>query len=320
MHHSPMRIVSLLASATEIVYELGLGDQLVAISHECDFPPEALKKPRASRPRFDPQGLSSGGIDAAVRESMALHGSVYEVDADLLRMLAPDLILAQAVCEVCAVPTSLAETVAKALGTRPRILSLDCHTISDIIEAVVNVGEAAGVAVRAEMVAARLHVRLETVAARVRGAERPRVLAIEWLDPPFVPGHWAPEMVTLAGGQDLFGTPARPSRQMTWEALSGADPDVLLIMPCGYGLEQSRRDADRHADWLLAVAQRAVESGRAYVVDGSSYFNRSGPRMATGVEILGTLLHPERFPEIELEGKGELWEPSHQAHSFGGKT
>ncbi len=315
-----MRIASLLASATEIVYELGLGDRLVAISHECDYPPEALTKPRLSRPRFDPQGLSSGAIDAAVRESMALHGSVYEVDADLLLTLAPDLILSQAVCEVCAVPTSLAEAVSQALGRRPRILSLDCHTISDIIEAVINVGEAAGAPAQAEMVAAGLRLRLETVAERVRGAERPRVLAIEWLEPPFVPGHWAPEMVTLAGGVDLFGTPSHPSRQMSWEELSGADPDVLLIMPCGYGLAQSRRDADRHADRLLAVAPRAVESGRAYVVDGSAYFNRSGPRMATGVEILGTLLHPGRFPEIELEGKAESWEPSHQAHSFGGKT
>jgi iron complex transport system substrate-binding protein len=305
-----MRIASLLASATEIVYELGLADQLVAISHECDFPPDALKKPRLSRPRFDPAGLTSAGIDAAVRDAMATHGSVYEIDETLLAALEPDLILAQAVCEVCAVPSSLAETVAKMLDRRPRVLSLDSHTIADILDAVEQVGIAAGVPERADMLAAALRVRLDTVAGRVRHEERVKVLAIEWLDPPFVPGHWTPEMIELAGGVDLFGSHGKPSRQLAWEDLSGADPDALLIMPCGYGLEQSRADADRYADRLVSVAQRAVESGRAFVVDGSAYFNRSGPRMATGVEILGTLLHPDRFPEYDLSGKADVWQPA----------
>src|SRR6185436_15229461 len=171
-----MRIASLLASATEIVYELGLQDQLVAISHECDFPSDALSRPRLSHPRFDPSGLSSAAIDAAVRESMQRFGSVYEIDANLLRELQPDLILAQAVCEVCAVPTSLAETVSQVLGRKPRILSLDCHTIPDILNAVIEVGEAAGAADRAEAVAADLRGRMAAVASRVRGAEPKRVL------------------------------------------------------------------------------------------------------------------------------------------------
>lgn len=303
-----MKIASLLASATEIVYELGLDDQLVAISHECDYPAEALVKPRLSHPRFDPAKLTSAQIDAAVRECMAEYGSVYEIDADLLRSLNPDLILAQAVCEVCAVPTSLALTVSQALDRTPRILSLDSHTIVDILDAVILVAEAAGEATRGEAVAARLQSRLNAVAARVKGARRPRVLAIEWLEPPFVPGHWTPEMITLAGGVDLFGTPGRPSRQLTWDELGSADPDVLVIMPCGYGLSQSRADADRYAEQLHLVARRAIEAGRGYVVDGSAYFNRSGPRMATGVEILGAILHPERFPEYDLKDKAQGWE------------
>jgi iron complex transport system substrate-binding protein len=305
-----MRIASLLASATEIVYELGLGDQLVAISHECDYPPEALTKPRLSRPRFNPAGLSSAAIDAAVRDSMARHGSVYEIDADLLRRLNPDLILSQAVCEVCAVPTSLAETVSRILGARPRILSLDSHTIAGILDAVERTGEAAGEGARASALAGRLRARMDAVAHRVHGAEARRVLAIEWLEPPFVPGHWTPEMIGLAGGRDLFGKPGQPSRQVSWRDLAGSDPDILIVMPCGYGLSQSRADADRYADSLLGVASRAVESGRAYVVDGSAYFNRSGPRVAAGVEILGAILHPEWFPEYDLRGKAELWEPS----------
>jgi iron complex transport system substrate-binding protein len=238
---------------------------------------------------------------------MAEYGSVYEIDAELLRSLNPDLILAQAVCEVCAVPTSLAVTVSQTLAGAPRILSLDSHTVTDILDSVVRVGEAVGDRRRGEEAASRLRRRLDAVAARVGDSMRPKVMAVEWLDPPFVPGHWTPEMITLAGGVDLFGSPALPSRQLTWEALEGADPDILVVMPCGYGLSQARADADRYTDRLVSIAPRAIESGRAWVVDGSAYFNRSGPRMATGVEILGAILHPELFLEYDLTGKAEIW-------------
>lgn len=305
-----MRVASLLASATEIVYELGLERHLVAISHECDYPPAALTRPRLSRPRFNPAGMTSGEIDAAVREVMARDGSVYEIDTALLRELAPDVILSQAVCEVCAVPTSLAQTVARTLGTSPRVVSLDSHTIEDILRSVVVVADAMGDRERGVAVAAALRSRLDRVTESVRAAEVPRVLAIEWLDPPFVPGHWTPQMIAGAGGKDMFGETGRPSRQVSWDALAAADPDVLLIMPCGYDLERSRADAALQAERLVAVAPRAVEGGRAFVVDGSAYFNRSGPRMATGVEILGALLHPESFPGYDLSGKAEAWVPA----------
>ena len=302
-----MRIVSLLASATEIACELGLGGQLVGISHECDFPPAVLNRPRVSRARFDPSALSSGEIDAAVRDAMRAHGDVYEVDGALLRDLNPDLVLTQAVCHVCAVPTVLAEAVVKHLDRPPAVLSLDSHRVDDIYAAILAVGRAAGVEERAEGRVAALRSRVDAVRASVDGRVRPRVLAIEWLDPPFVPGHWTPEMIELAGGENIAGDAGHPSRQTTWPALEGLDPDAVVIMPCGYGLEHSMADAGRFAQHLERVAPRATESGRAFVVDGSAYFNRSGPRFVTGIEILGALLHPDQFPAFDLAGKATGW-------------
>jgi iron complex transport system substrate-binding protein len=304
-----MRIASLLASATEIAWALGLGDDIVAISHECDFPPEALDRPRVTRPRFNPEGLDSGEVDAAVREAMATSGSVYVIDEDALRRLRPDLVLTQAVCDVCAVPASAAERVVEALGAETVVLSLDAHTIAGILNSIRHVGEAAGVPERADRCLVELSIRLDRVRERVAGLPRPTVLGLEWLDPPFLPGHWVPEMVEIAGGVNLRGAAGKRSTEDRWEELSGLDPDVLLVMPCGYKLEAARRDADRHADRLMRVAPRAVREGRAFIVDASSYFNRSGPRIAYGVEILAALLHPERFAGAHLEGRAARWLP-----------
>ncbi len=300
-----MRIASLLASATETVWALGLGDSLVAISHECDYPPEALDRPRVSRPRFDSTGLSSRAIDAAVRDAMARHGTVYLLDEARLRAVRPDLILTQAVCQVCAVPTSLAEQAARVLESGASVVSLDVHTAADVLESIRVVGRAAGVPERAEEVVAGLERRLARIRRAVHGAERPGVLAVEWLHPPFVPGHWVPEMIELAGGRCLAGAVGRPSRQVSWDEIAELDPDALVIMPCGFGLDQSRAEAERHAEQLARVAGRAFESGRAFVVDGSSYFNRSGPRMVDGVEILAALLHPDRMTDVKLEGRAD---------------
>ena len=302
-----MRIASLLASGTEIAFALGLGDSVVGISHECDFPPDALGRPRLSRPRFDVAGRSSAEIDAALREARDRHGSVYELDEARLTALSPDLVLAQAVCEVCAVPTSLAVEAARAIGGEPRILSLDAHSVEDILACIQRVGEAAGAADRAATVTAAARERLTRVQDGVQEAQPLTVLAIEWLSPPFLPGHWVPEMVAMAGGRVLGAEAGRPSRQTNWDALADADPDALIIMPCGYDLDAARADADAHAEELHAVAPRAIAEGRAWVVDGSAYFNRSGPRVVDGVEILGRLLHPDRVPAIPLEGRAERW-------------
>ena len=287
-------IVSLLASGTEIVDAIGLGPRLVAISHECDFPESLLDRPRASRPRFDPEGLTSGQIDRAVRDVMLEHGSVYEIDGDLLEDLAPDIILTQAVCEVCAVPTRGVKQELAARGMDTAIVSLDAHTIDDILGSIDQVGAAAAAVQGARTARDRIEGRLGRVARSVADAAAPRVLAIEWLDPPFTPGHWVPEMVAGAGGVNLAGKAGRPSAQVRWEELAGLDPDVLVIMPCGYGLEAAAADADAVAARLAAVAPRAIDEGRAFVVDASAYFNRSGPRFVTGVEILAGLFHPDR--------------------------
>lgn len=303
------RIVSLLASGTEIVDALGLGERLVGISHECDHPAGLMDRPRVSRPRFDPAGLDSGAIDRAVRATMEEHGSVYAVDAERLAELRPSLILTQAVCEVCAVPTAgVRETVGR-LGLDAEVLSLDAHTLEDILGTIREVAGAAGVPERGDAAADRLAARIRRVEQAVDGARRPRVLAIEWLDPPFTPGHWVPEMIAAAGGDCLAGEAGARSLETTWDALTGLDPDVLLIMPCGYGLDASVADADRHARRLAAVAPRAIEQGRAWVVDGSSYFNRSGPRAVDGVEILAGLLHPDRWPQPGAAAARE-WRPA----------
>lgn len=301
------RIVSLLASATEILHVLDLDGRLVGISHECDYPPEALDRPRVSRPRFDPTGLDAAAIDREVRRAMQEHGSVYAVDADRLAALRPDLVLTQAVCEVCAVPTASAEAAVAAIEPAPQVLSLDAHDLDGILRSILEVGEAAGVSERAEAFVTRLRARIAAVRRRVAGRARPRVLALEWLDPPFAPGHWVPEMIEIAGGANLFGTPGQRSPQVEWSDLRGSDPDLLVVMPCGYGLEQARAEASAHADRLREVAGRAIDSGRAYAVDGSSYFNRSGPRVVDGLEILAALFHPDAFPDLALAGRAVRW-------------
>lgn len=309
---SDLRIASLLASGTEIACALGLEDSLVAISHECDHPPGLLDRPRVSRPRFDPEGLTSGEVDRAVRRTMAEHGSVYAIDAARLAELEPDLILTQAVCEVCAVPAPGVEDAVEERGLDARVLSLDAHTLDEILESMLLVGRAAGAeeAARREIEARR--ERLGTVRQAVEGAPRPRVLALEWLDPPFAPGHWVPEMVELAGGENLVGEAGAPSRELAWSDVTGLDPDALVVMPCGYELEASRRDADAFSQRLEEAAPRAIREGRAWAVDASAYFNRSGPRVVRGVEILAGLLHPDRFPEPGPP-EAERWEPAREA-------
>lgn len=300
-----MRIASLLASGTEIVCALGLEDHLVAISHECDYPERVLDRPRVSRPRFEPAGLSSGELDRAVRDAMRQHGSVYQLDTDRLQATRPDLILAQAVCEVCAVPTSLAREAAAALDGRAEVVSLDAHSIMGILESIRAVGGAAGAAAAAHELIASLKDRLARVDAAVADTSRPRVLAIEWLDPPFVPGHWTPEMIALAGGECVVGEPGVPSRQVSWDDLAGLDPDGLLVLPCGYKLDEARADCRAHAAALRAVAPRAFANGDVWVLNGSDYFNRSGPRFVDGVEILAAVLHPESDIAVDLVGKAE---------------
>ena len=274
------RIVSLLPSATEIVCALGLEDRLVGISHSCDFPRSITDRPRLTRPRTSLDGLSSGEIDAAVRAALHDYGSVYEIDVSAINRLEPDLVLTQGICDVCAVPESqvIASRVGTELGTE--VLSLDAHDLAAIFASIRDVGCATGAVERADDLIAGMQRRIAAVRARVAGKPRPRVLALEWLDPPYVPGHWVPELIEAAGGDLLAGIARRPSYRMDWTDLRALAPDIILIMPCGFNLDETRREAERYADRLRDIG------GRMHLLDASSYFSRSGPRVVDGLEIL----------------------------------
>ena len=303
-----MKIVSLLASATEVVCELGLQKELMGISHECDHPPEVLDRPRLSVPLFDPTDMSSGAIDQAVRDASSSGETLYEIDVEQLAEIAPHLVLTQAVCDVCAVPAQGAEEAVKEAGIPAQVLSLDAHSLRDILDSVTRVAEATGTTDRAEVILGKMKARMHEVSRAVAGAPRPRTLALEWLDPMFAPGHWVPEMIDLAGGECVVGEAKARSQQVRREELQDLDPDILLVMPCGYGLAAARRDAAAHAALLSELAPRAIEEGRAFVLDGSSYFNRSGPRVVEGIEILAGLLHPALF-SLPPGGAAATWEP-----------
>ncbi len=278
------RIVSLLPSATEIVCALGLEDRLVGISHSCDYPERIADRPRLTRPRASLEGLSSGEIDAAVRAALRHYGSVYEVDIDRLKALAPDLILTQGICDVCAVPEK--QVIASIAGTQ--ILTLDAHDLAAILSSIRDVGCATGAVEQAETLVAEMQRRISAVRARVAHRPRPRVLALEWLDPPYIPGHWVPELIAAAGGDLLAGTAGRPSYRMEWSELRALDPDVLLIMPCGFNLAETRREAERYADVLRGIAPPP----QVHLLDASAYFSRSGPRVVDGLEMLASAIFP----------------------------
>jgi iron complex transport system substrate-binding protein len=259
-----------------------LESHLVGISHSCDYPPSVNRLPRLSRPRANLDGLSSGEIDEAIRAALRDYGSVYEIDLRALAELEPDLILTQGICDVCAVPES--QVLASSAGAQ--VLTLDAHDLAAIFQSIRDVGCATGTVAEAEGLVAHMQRRIDAVRARVAGTPRPRVLALEWLDPPYVPGHWVPEMIDAAGGELLAGTARRPSYRMDWPELRALRPDVLLIMPCGFNLEETRREAEcpPHDDLLRQVG------GRVHLLDASSYFSRSGPRVVDGLEMLASAI------------------------------
>jgi iron complex transport system substrate-binding protein len=289
-----MRICSLLPSATEILYALGLADSVAGVTHECDFPPEAGKKPVLIQPRVD----ASAGPAELDRQVSALVGrgeSIYSVDAELIGSIAPDLIVTQDLCHVCAAsPEDLATALAR-LPRPPRVLTLAPRTLSDVWDDIRRIGEATGRAAEARLLAARLEARLAAVALAVgTSRERPRVLCLEWLDPPYVAGHWVPEMIAKAGGHDVLGRAGEPSFKVSWEEILATQPDVVVVMPCGYGVaraEEEFRLAGQPARWKDLPA---VRNGRVFAVDANSYFSRPGPRLADGVALLAQLFHPER--------------------------
>ncbi|HEX6152968.1 MAG TPA: cobalamin-binding protein [Solirubrobacterales bacterium] len=295
-----MRIVSLVPSATEMLFALGLGEDVVGVTHECDHPPAAAELPHLTATVL-PDGLDAAGIDAAVKEVVGEGRALYSLDEERLRELEPDLIVTQAVCAVCAVSYEDVVAVAARLPSRPAVLQQDPSTLGEVLDDVTRLGAAAGIEERAAATRRELEARLEAVRDAVAGAPRRRVLALEWLDPPFLGGHWVPEMIAIAGGEDVIGRPGQKSPQVEWSDLAGLDPDVAVAMPCGYYLDDSRAQALEHRERLDALGARQV-----FAVDAASTFSRPGPRLVDGVELLGHLLHPDRVEPPEAIGFAEL--------------
>lgn len=295
-----MRIASLVPSATEMLFALGLGESVVGVTHECDYPPAAAALPHLTATVL-PEGLSAGEIDAAVKEVVGEGRALYTLDEERLAALAPDLIVTQAVCEVCAVSYEDVVAVAARLPGRPEVVQQDPSTLGEVLEDVVRLGEAAGLAERGVDLRAELERRLDAVREAVAGAPRPRVLALEWLDPPFLGGHWIPEMIAVAGGEDVAGRAGEKSPQVEWEDLRGLDPEVIVAMPCGWYLDDSRAQALAHRDRLDQLG-----ANRLFAVDAASTFSRPGPRLVDGVELLGHLFHPELVPAPEGIGFAEV--------------
>ena len=288
-----MRICSLLPAATEILFGIGAGPDVVGVSHECDFPAEAALLPRLIRPRVDSYA-PPGEIDRQVRRLVERGESVYAVDGELLAGLAPDLIVTQELCHVCAAsPDDLAATLAR-LANPPRMISLTPSRLADVWNDIRRLGEAIGRRTQAERLAKELDARTRSIGEKTRNAPRPAVLCLEWLDPPYVGGHWVPEMVELAGGEPVLAKIGAPSVALEWGQVLASRPEAIVLMPCGYSLERTLAE---YATAKLPEGWNdlpAVRNGRVYGVDGNSYFSRSGPRLADGTAILARLIHPER--------------------------
>ena len=292
-----MRIVSLVPHATELLFALGLGDEVIAVTHECDYPPEATEREQVTRDTLPP-GLSAAEIDAAVRERTSQGQSIYELDEEALRSLEPDLIVTQALCPVCAVSYEDVATLAEEIPSQPHVITLDPHTLGEALGDVRTIAAATGRQEAGVELVRSAAERIDRVRLAVRAQPRVRVAALEWLDPVYAAGHWTPQMIELAGGEDATGASyaGEPSQVVSWEEVAAGRPQVVVVMPCGYDAARAREEAVSFASQLAALgAERVV------AVDASSYFSRPGPRLVDGLELLGHILHPDRLPEAPAE-------------------
>jgi iron complex transport system substrate-binding protein len=294
-----VRIVSLVPHATELLFALGLAEEIVGVTHECDHPPAALALARITRDVL-PGGLTAAEIDAAVRERTLQDEAIYELDRDGLASLEPDLIVTQALCPVCAVSYDEVAELARGLPSRPRVIALDPRTVGETLADVRTLAEATGRreegAELLRLTAARIdHV---TLAVGRPPPRRPRVVALEWLDPVYVAGHWTPELIAMAGGEDVLGLPGEPSATVPWETVAGARPEIVIVMPCGYDAARAHLEAASYASELAAL-----NAHRVVAVNASAYFSRPGPRLVDGLELLAHILHPERVADWPPEAE-----------------
>ena len=289
-----MKICSLLPSATEILYLIGAGDNVVGVTHECDFPPEARSKPIVVKSLISHDAHNSREVDRMVREALRNQQSLYTVDVERIATLAPEIIITQDLCEVCAIDQRQILRAFAHLPSKPEIVSLHPHTLEDVLQNILRVGGATGHTVQATAVVTQLRQRIAAVRRQVAQATSvPRVVCLEWLEPLMNAGHWVPEMVKLAGGIEPLSRIGEPSVRITWEDVMRVEPQILVLMPCGFSIERATRELDvltRRPGWSDVPA---VRDGRVYLTDASAYYNRSGPRLVEGLEILAELIHPE---------------------------
>jgi iron complex transport system substrate-binding protein len=286
-----MRIVSLVPSATEMLFALGLGRDVTAVTHECDHPPEVRDLPKVTRDVIGP-GLPPAEIDRAVRELTEQGKAIYELDEDALERLQPDLIVTQALCAVCAVSYDDVRAIAERLDSRPQVISLDPHTLGEMLGDVRTLAEATDARDAGVDLVQDAASRIDRVRLATRAAEPVPVAALEWLDPIYVAGHWTPQLIEYAGGLDVLGMPGEHSERRSWEEVAAAGPEVVVVMPCGYDAERAAEEAYEYADELDELGAK-----RVVAVDAAAYFSRPGPRLIEGLELLAHVLHPDRLPE-----------------------
>jgi len=298
---SAERIITTLPSATEIVALLGLEDKLVGITHECDYPPEIRSKPVVMESVFDSNQMTSREIDDSVLERVNQGKSIYTIDEQLLRSLAPDLIITQELCEVCATPLrEVSKTIAN-LNPKPRILSLNPHNLDEVLQDIIRVGRATGTLEQAKKIVTRLESRVDNVKDKCIGSsvERLSVFCLEWLDPVYCSGDWMPELVKYAGGNEILGKFGEPSTVVEWEDVLKIDPEVIFVSVCGYDVRRTLSEISTLTEKKGWSDLRAVRNAKVFVLDSPSYYSRSGPRLVDGLEIMAFLLHPELFPDYK---------------------
>ena len=283
-----MRLVSLLPSATEIVYALGLGDDLAGVTFECDEPPAARSEKAIVVGGLDTRGMTPGDIDSYVRSQLASGQDLYTLHAQALAELAPDLIVTQDLCRVCALPSGQVSDALNYLGCHADVLTLDPHSLDEVLDSILLVGQRAGAAERAARLVAELRARLTRTAASVAGLSKPTVAVLEWVDPPFTAGHWVPDLVTAAGGQPVTAEPGAPSVQTSWAAIAAAAPDLVVVAPCGYHLPGAIEQAQ--------FVTRALPDVPVWAIDADGIVVRPGPRLVNGVEAFASILHPQAVP------------------------
>jgi iron complex transport system substrate-binding protein len=294
-----MRLVSFLPSATEMLYELGVGDQVMAVTHECNYPADAKAKPRVIHSSFDPQKMSSQEIDSKVVELVSSGKDIYILDEQVLKKANPDLIVAQGICEVCSPYTREINRAMTLLDNKPEVLVLDPKNLDDILQNVIEVGNKVGKQEKAKEFVAKLQKRIDHV-KNTNKVSKPKVVCIEWLDPLFSAGHWVPQMVEIAGGINGISSIGGKSRRMQIEEITKFDPDIVILMPCGFDVSRTIIEYEKLLEDSKWQKIRAVSCGQVYAVNANEYFSKPGPRTVTGLEILAKIIHPDTFRDLQI--------------------